>query len=490
MSRPGGRPKWQNGLLGLTVVLAMAVPLPFSHTAKSQAASIRTDTASSGPSKAQRIKVLTAALKLMHKNFANLSQFTPSAQDVFDYQVGDLWKQGIDGTGTTVAVMEGWNDPKIGQIMAGFDQQLGLPKAQFKTIYPTGLHKLPKKCPPGMVKLQNYGSCDGWAGELELDVASVHLMAPYAKILIVVAPPDSEITDVGPSSCNPNLVTKSRATAAWDDSPWVTAVGGTIPAFTSTGQRAGDDPVWNLGPEGLPFGEGAGFSVAFGRPSYMNDVAKITKSGERSVPDISLDGSSGTSESGPLLAGILALATQIHHHLNVGPINPLLYGVLGPAGLKGGIADVVSGNNDVIRNGKVAVKGFAAAKGYDIASGWGTVRANTFAPALAKAATAAHDNAAARSEAAKALLRLVHQVSLTKTVVRPSGSTKLTARGFLAGHPVVLAIDDHKIATLKANSQGTVTFTIKPAALHLGRGRHIISLASMLITSTDSFRVS
>jgi subtilase family serine protease len=566
MSRPGGCPKWQNGLLGLTVVLAMAVPLPFSHTAKSQAASIRTDTASSGPGKAQRIKVLTAALKLMHKNFANLSQFTPSAQDVFDYQVGDLWKQGIDGTGTTVAVMEGWNDPKIGQIMAGFDQQLGLPKAQFKTIYPTGLHKLPKKCPPGMVKLQNYGSCDGWAGELELDVASVHLMAPYAKILIVVAPPDSEITDdaasqvappefmealevlakqrlanvvsisdgtaestyshglreiyeqeageltaarfgvpvvvgtgdcdavqhlaVGPSSCNPNLVTKSRATAAWDDSPWVTAVGGTIPAFTSTGQRAGDDPVWNLGPEGLPFGEGAGFSVAFGRPSYMNDVAKITKSGERSVPDISLDGSSGTSESGPLLAGILALATQIHHRLNVGPVNPLLYGVLGPAGLKDGIADVVSGNNDVIRNGKVAVKGFAAAKGYDIASGWGTVRANTFAPALAKAATAAHDNAAARSEAAKALLRLVHQVSLTKTIVSPSGSTKLTARGFLADHPVVLAIDNHKIATLKANSQGTVTFTIKPAALHLGRGRHIISLASMLITSTDSFRVS
>ncbi|HET7015309.1 MAG TPA: hypothetical protein VFI65_15430 [Streptosporangiaceae bacterium] len=566
MSRAGRRPKWQNGLLGLTVVLALAIPLPFSHPAKSQAASIKTDTASSGPTKAQRIKVLTAALALMHKNFAKLSQFTPSAQDVFDYQVGDLWKQGIDGTGTTVAVMEGWNDPIVGQVMAGFDQQLGLPKAQFKTIYPTGLHKLPKKCPPGMIKLQNYGSCDGWAGELELDVAAVHIMAPYAKILIVVAPPDSEITDdaasqvappefmqaleilskqrvanvvsisdgtgestyrhglreiyeqdageltaakfgvpvvigtgdcdavqhlaVGPSSCDPNLVTKGRATAAWDDSPWVTAVGGTIPAFNSSGQRAGSDPVWNLGPQGLPFGEGAGFSAAFGRPSYQDGVAKITKSGQRSVPDIALDGSSGTSESGPLLAGILALATQLHHRLNVGPINPLLYGVLGPAGLKDGIADVVSGNNDVIRNGKVAVKGFAAAKGFDVASGWGTVRANTFAPALAKAATAAHDNAAVRNEAATALLKLEHRVSLSKSVVSPGGSTKLTARGFLAGHPVVLAIDNHEITTLKANSHGTVTFTIEPAALHLGRGRHLISLASMLITSTDSFRVS
>ncbi len=563
MSRAGKRPKWQNGLLGLTVVVAMAVPLPFSHIAKSQAA---TATPASGPTKAQRIKVLTAALKLMHKNFAKLSQFTPSAQDVFDYQVGDLWKQGIDGTGTTVAVMEGWNDPNIGPVMAGFDQQLGLPKAQVKTIFPTGLHKLPATCPPGMVKLQSYGSCSAWAGELELDVASVHIMAPYAKILIVVAPPDSEITDdaasqvappefmealeaignqhlanvisisdgtaestyshgfgeiyaqeageltaakfgipvmvgtgdcdavqhlaVGPSSCDPKLVTKGRATAAWDDSPWVTAVGGTTPNFTASGQRAGSDPVWNVGPQGFPFGEGAGFSAAFARPSYQNGVAKITKSSQRSVPDIALDGSDGTSESGPLMAGILALATQLNHGQNVGPINPLLYGVLGPAGLKDGVADVVNGNNDVIRNGTVAVKGFAAAPGFDVASGWGTVRANTFAPALAKATAAAHQDSAVRAQASAALLRLEHQVTLSTTVVSGSGSIKLSAQGYLAGHPVVLSIDHRMIRTLKASSKGAVSFTIKPATLNLGRGRHTITLSSMLITSTEKFRVS
>ncbi|HEX9623460.1 MAG TPA: S53 family peptidase [Streptosporangiaceae bacterium] len=566
MSRAGRRPKWHNGLLGLTVVLAMAVPLPFSHIAKSQAATTKPAITGSGPTKAQRIKVLKAALNLMHKNFAKLSQFTPSAQDVFDYDVGALWKQGTDGTGTTVAVMEGWNDPNITSVMADFDKHLGLPKAQVKTIFPTGKHKLPATCPPGMVKLQSYGSCDAWAGELELDVASVHLMAPYAKILIVVAPPDSEITDdaasqvappefmealeaigsqhlanvvsisdgtaeatfshgfrqiyeqdagelttakfgvpvlvgtgdcdavqhlaVGPSSCNPNLVTKGRASAAWDDSPWVTAVGGTTPNLNASGQRAGDDPVWNLGPQGLPFGEGAGYSAAFGRPSYQNGVAKITKSRQRSVPDISLDGSSGTSESGPLLAGILALATQLNHGQNVGPINPLLYSVLGPAGLKDGIADVVSGNNDVIRNGKVVVKGFAAAKGFDVASGWGTVRANTFAPALAKATAAAHQDATVRAQAAAALLKLEHRVALSTVVVSGSGSTKLTAQGFLAGHPVVLSIDHHKVRTLTANSKGTVRFTIRPVTLGLGRGRHKLSLSSMLITSTGSFRVS
>ena len=566
MSRAGRRPRWQSGLLGVTVVLAMAVPLPFSYMSKSEAATTKSARTESGPTKAQRIKVLKAALKLMHKKFSTLGQFTPGPEDVFDYQVGNLWLQGIDGTGTTAAVMEGWNDPNIGKVMGQFDKAFGLPKAQIKTIYPTGDHKLPATCPPGMVALQSYGSCDAWAGELELDVASVHIMAPYAKILIVVAPPDSQITDdaasqvappefmqalevissehlanvvsisdgtaestyshgfkeiyeqdageltaakfglpvlvgtgdcdavqhlaVGPGNCDPNLVTKGRATAAWDDSPWVTAVGGTIPNFNSKGQRAGSDPVWNLGSQDLPFGEGAGFSAAFARPSYQNGVVKITKSSRRSVPDISLNGLDGTSESGPLLNGILALATQLNHGQNVGPINPLLYSVLGPAGLKDGIADVVSGNNNVIRNKKIAVKGFAAAKGFDVASGWGTVRANTFAPALVKATAAAHQDAAVRAQASAALTKLEHRVEFSSAVVSGTGSTLLSAQGFLAGHPVVLAIDKHTVATLTANSSGAVHFTIKPAALGLGRGKHSITLSSMLITSTGSFRVS
>ena len=110
-----------------------------------------------------------------------------------------------------------------------------------------------------------------------------------------------------------------------------------------------------------------------------------------------MDASDGTSEATPLLAGVLALATQLNHGKNVGPINPVLYSVLGPAGLKDGIADVVSGNNTVIRNGKVVVRGFTAAKGFDVASGWGTIRANTFAPALVRATQAAHQDAAVRA---------------------------------------------------------------------------------------------
>ncbi|HEY3905819.1 MAG TPA: hypothetical protein VGM14_18060, partial [Streptosporangiaceae bacterium] len=97
---------------------------------------------------------------------------------------------------------------------------------------------------------------------------------------------------------------------------------------------------------------------------------------------------------------------------------------------------------------------------------------------------------AVRAKAAAALTKLEHRVEFSSVVVSGSGSTKLSAQGFLAGHPVVLAIDKHTVATLTANSSGTVHFTIKPVALGLGRGKHAVTLSSMLITSTGSFRVS
>ncbi len=293
----------------------------------------------------------------------------------------------------------------------------------------------------------------------------------------------------GPGTCDQKLVTKTRATAAWDDSPWVTAVGGTTPNLSSTGQRLGPDPVWNLGPFGVPVGEGAGFSSVFTRPDYQNRVESITRSKRRSVPDISMDASDGTSEAGPLLAGVLALATQLNRGENIGPINDVLYNVLGPAGLKDGVADVVSGNNDVIRNGKVAVRGFAAAKGFDVASGWGTILAGTFVPALVRATQKARQDQAARVEAALELEGVESRIRLNKYHVNPGGSATLSAAGFLPGYPVTLSIDGHHVAVLHARSDGSVSYVIRPASLGLHRGQHSIELTSMLLTEPNRFRV-
>src|SRR5215470_17930160 len=61
------------------------------------------------PSKKDQIKVLTAVLAKMKKNYAQFSGSTPGPVDIFGYNIGALWRQGIDGAGTTIAVMEGWH---------------------------------------------------------------------------------------------------------------------------------------------------------------------------------------------------------------------------------------------------------------------------------------------------------------------------------------------------------------------------------------------
>jgi hypothetical protein len=68
-------------------------------------------------------------------------------------------------------------------------------------------------------------------------------------------------------------------------------------------------------------------SEVYQRPSYQNEVAKITRSPMRSVPDITADASDGTSEATPITAG----------------------------------------------------------PGFDVATGWGTVFAPKFVPALLRA---------------------------------------------------------------------------------------------------------
>jgi len=512
------------------------------------------------PSKKDQIKVLAKVLANMHKNYAKYTQFVPGPADIFDYNIGSLWLKGIDGAGTTIAVMEGWHFPGIAGQVAQFDKVFGLPNPQIQTIYPAG--QLPAKCPAGMVKLGSYGSCSAWQGELALDVISAHLVAPYAKIIISATPADTEVNGdpaenvampeimqgveyisthhlanvmsisdgtgettypAGPAqitSQNAAELTAAAAgvpvlvatgdcgvvqnlavanaqcnntsptpdTAAWDDSPWITAVGGSVPNLSpKTGQRLGPDPVWHV--DGI-FAEGAGYSSVFTRPSYQDGVASITRSPMRSVPDITMDSQDGTSEAAPLLAGVLALATQVNHG-DVGPINPVLYRALGPRGAHAGIADVIKGNDSVTTpDGKtVLVPGFTAAKGFDVASGWGTVNAAVFVPSLAVATKAAHEDQAVRAQALAQLTALQHGIQLSATHIRAGGTSYLLAGNFLPGHPVAFAIDGHAVATLTANALGDVTYNIDPKLLSLAPGQHEVTLSSMLLTESAAFTV-
>ena len=152
---------------------------------------------------------------------------------------------------------------------------------------------------------------------------------------------------------------------------------------------------------------------------------------------------------------------------------------------------MVSGNNSAENSsGQVTVPGFTARKGFDVASGWGTINAATFVPSLVAATRASHQVKSVRERALTALTGLRHSMRLSLTQVPKGGTSYLLGPGFLPGHPVTLAIDGKRVATLTANTLGAVTYMIGPARLKLPTGRHTVTLTGMLLTQTAHFRSS
>ena len=168
-------------------------------------------------------------------------------------------------------------------------------------------------------------------------------------------------------------------------SPFVTAVGGTQTYFTASlsGGQSYEQTAWsnigfvpNLVNEG---GGGGGVSILEPKPWYQSNQATPPSYPEgRQNPDLSLQagvdpavtivdsgrlvGTGGTSESSPLLAGLMTLVAQ---SLNgpLGLINPFLYKVGNdPAEYQKGFNPVTFGY----------IIPWKASYGYNLATGWGS----------------------------------------------------------------------------------------------------------------------
>jgi subtilase family serine protease len=514
-----------------------------------------------GVAKTDRVAALATALGNVSTKLAsgvtNAQRWgSLDLRDIYSYHVDSLWKQGVDGCGTAVAVLEGWEYPNMQSDLNALDAQIGLPDTTVETVYPNG--PLPAVCPPGMVALGSYGSCTAWQGELRLDVEAVHLMAPYAKIVISATPSDSEVVgdpssevampeivkgmeylstnkianvmsisdgssetdysrgaaeihaqDVGEltaaaagvpianatGDCGAaqNLTTATRqcgtvssgpASATWADSPWVTAIGGstaqrTVPCPPCTDPSTGED-TFVVNPI-----EGAGLSEMYPRPSYQTSTSRITGSSMRSMPDITMNSADGTSEAAPLFAGVLALATQMKGS-NLGPINEALYKTMAQSPSHNGLIDVKSGNNTFNRGG-IYVPGYTAAPGYDVATGWGTVDASKFVPALAKATRFN----LMPSEAYGQLTALQRSLSITPSSFLSSTATiDLTDTGFLPGHPVTISVDGNPLATVTVDTAGNWSYSFTATDKGLAAGKHTLTVHSLLLDQSTSFRIT
>jgi hypothetical protein len=171
----------------------------------------------------------------------------------------------------------------------------------------------------------------------------------------------------------------------------------------------------------------------------------------RALPDLVLDSNDGTSQASPTLAGILALATQ-EHGGSLGAINSVLYQKLGPGGAADGIVDVTQGNN----SGGKGMPGYTAGPGYDIASGWGTVYAPAFVPALASAIAAQDTSSSTPArQAAAALSALERDIHVSRKTVTRGQSVTVTGAGFIPGAtPPGTELVDQKVKKV-AGSKGS-----------------------------------
>ena len=88
----------------------------------------------------------------------------------------------LTGAGQTIVIIDAFGDPTIAADLATEDSTFGLPAANLSILYPDGQ---PAFDPANADELS-------WSGEIALDLASSHAIAPAAKIDLVIAKSDND----------------------------------------------------------------------------------------------------------------------------------------------------------------------------------------------------------------------------------------------------------------------------------------------------------
>jgi hypothetical protein len=322
-----------------------------------------------------------------------------------------------DGSGTTVAVVDAFNDPTAARDLATYRSAAGLPaltSGQFTQYNQTGqTSPLPATAPAG----------DDWTLEEALDVDMVSAICPLCKIDLVEATSDSgsglyiaektAATTLGAKYISNSwggsetssdtaadseyfgvsgvVYTASAGDSAYSGgviypatSPNVVSVGGTA-LSTSSNARGWTESVWETS---STEGTGSGCSAFDPQPAWQKSIAILTAAcADRVDNDVAADADpntgaavydttngnggwnevGGTSESSPMIAAVFALAGNNGNGGNKAADSIYTH--------TGNLYEVTGGSNGTCTPpaaDSVLCKATGAASTYNGPTGWGT----------------------------------------------------------------------------------------------------------------------
>jgi hypothetical protein len=396
-----------------------------------------------------------------------------------------------DGSGTTIAIVDAYDDPNIANDLHQFDLRFGLPD------------------PPTFTKVnQNGGTTPpaanaGWAAEIALDVEWAHAIAPKANILLVEATNNSFanlLTAVRYAARYPGVVAVSMSWGAGEfssetfyDSNFLTPSGhGGVTFLASSGDDGAPvsypaaspnvvavggttlnlDAAGNILSETGWSGSGGGISSFEAQPSYQQGV--VTQSTTRRAnPDVAYDadpntgfpvydsynnGSAapwsqfgGTSASAPQWAALIAIADQGRALAGLGSLDgrtetlPKLYSL--PA----------SDFHDITSGTSFGSPTYSAGPGYDLVTGRGSPYANrVVADLIGQPATVApHFSVSAPSSSTAG-----SAFTVTVTALDANGNTVPTYTGtvhFTSSDPSAVLPANY---TFTSGDQGVHSFSV------------------------------
>jgi hypothetical protein len=324
-----------------------------------------------------------------------------------------------DGSGTTIAIVDAYDDPNIANDLHAFDKALGIPD------------------PPTFTKVNQTGGSSplpapnsGWITEIALDVEWSHAIAPGANILLVEANDNSGtnlFAAVAYAADQPGVVAVSMSWGgaefsgeqSIDNTVFQTPVGHAGVTFVASSGDSGAPPGYpatspnvlavggttlNLDSSGNIIqetgwsGSGGGISSVEAQPAYQsglvihNGTKTVSAGGKRADPDVAYDANpatgvpvydtfnnpvsapwgqwGGTSIASPQWAALIAIADQGRALESLGPLDgasqtlPTLYSLSAAA------------FNDITTGTSTGSPNYTAAPGFDLVTGRGTPIAN------------------------------------------------------------------------------------------------------------------